>query len=35
MNPSKRQRRLAAILAAELAGYTQLVEQDTKGTVSA
>lgn len=29
------QRRLAAILAADVAGYTRLVEQDTDGTVSA
>ena len=31
----KTQRRLAAILAADVAGYTQLVEQDTDGTVAA
>ena len=29
------QRRLAAILAADVAGYTRLVEQDTDGTVAA
>lgn len=29
------QRRLAAILAADVAGYTKLVEQDTDGTVAA
>ncbi len=29
------QRRLAAILAADVAGYTQLMEKDTDGTVSA
>ena len=27
--------RLAAILAADVAGYTRLVEQDTDGTVAA
>ena len=31
----KTQRRLAAILAADVAGYTRLVEQDTDGTVAA
>ncbi len=31
----KTQRRLAAILAADVAGYTRLVEQDTEGTVTA
>ena len=29
------QRRLAAILAADVAGYTQLMEKDTEGTVAA
>ena len=29
------QRRLAAILAADVAGYTRLVEQDTDGTIAA
>ena len=29
------QRRLAAILAADVAGYTRLMEQDTDGTVAA
>ena len=29
------QRRLSAILAADVAGYTRLVEQDTDGTVAA
>jgi len=32
---NKTQRRLAAILAADVAGYTQLVELDTDGTVAA
>lgn len=31
----KTQRRLAAILAADVAGYTRLVEKDTDGTVAA
>ena len=31
----KTKRRLAAILAADVAGYTRLVEQDTDGTVAA
>ena len=31
----KTQRRLAAILAADVAGYTRLVELDTDGTVAA
>jgi TolB-like protein/class 3 adenylate cyclase len=31
----KTERRLAAILAADVAGYTRLVEQDTDGTVAA
>jgi adenylate cyclase len=35
MSPSREQRRLSAILAADVAGYTRLVEQDTDGTVSA
>ena len=29
------QRRLAAILAADVAGYTRLMEEDTDGTVAA
>ena len=29
------QRRLAAILAADMVGYTRLMEQDTDGTVAA
>jgi adenylate cyclase len=29
------QRRLAAILAADIAGYTRLMEVDTDGTVAA
>jgi adenylate cyclase len=32
---NKTKRRLAAILAADVAGYTRLVEQDTDGTVAA
>lgn len=35
MGDTSNQRRLAAILAADVAGYTQLVEQDTEGTVAA
>ena len=35
MDESSRQRRLSAILAADVAGYTRLVEQDTDGTVAA
>ena len=35
MSGDGRQRRLSAILAADVAGYTQLVEQDTDGTVAA
>jgi adenylate cyclase len=35
MSREGRQRRLSAILAADVAGYTRLVEQDTDGTVAA
>jgi adenylate cyclase len=35
LGDSTNQRRLAAILAADVAGYTRLVEQDTDGTVAA
>ena len=35
MGSTPNQRRLAAILAADVAGYTRLVEQDTDGTVAA
>ncbi len=35
MDDTPTQRRLAAILAADVAGYTQLVEKDTDGTVAA
>ncbi len=35
MSGDGRQRRLAAILAADVAGYTRRVEQDTDGTVAA
>jgi len=35
MADRENQRRLAAILAADVAGYTQLMEQDTDGTVAA
>ena len=35
MSGDGRQRRLSAILAADVAGYTRLVEQDTDGTVAA
>ena len=35
MENDHRQRRLSAILAADVAGYTRLVEQDTDATVSA
>ncbi len=35
MSESGRNRRLSAILAADVAGYTKLVEQDTDGTVAA
>ena len=35
MEGNSNQRRLAAILAADVAGYTQLVEQDTDDTVAA
>lgn len=35
MEESEPRRRLAAILAADVAGYTRLVEQDTAGTVAA
>ena len=35
MGGNGRQRRLAAILAADVAGYTRLVEQDTEATVTA
>ena len=35
MGDSTVRRRLAAILAADVAGYTRLVEQDTDGTVIA
>jgi adenylate cyclase len=35
MGDALSQRRLAAILAADVAGYTRLVEQDTDGTVAA
>ena len=35
MAGSADQRRLAAILAADVAGYTRLMEEDTEGTVSA
>jgi adenylate cyclase len=35
MTPSREQRRLSAVLAADVAGYTRLVERDTEGTVSA
>ena len=35
MTDDGRQRRLSAILAADVAGYTRLVEQDTEGTVAA
>ena len=35
MKGGSNQRRLAAILAADVAGYTQLVERDTDGTVKA
>ena len=35
MSGPPNQRRLAAILAADVAGYTRLVEQDTDGTVAA
>ncbi|MFT5389985.1 MAG: adenylate cyclase [Gammaproteobacteria bacterium] len=35
MSPGREQRRLSAALAADVAGYTRLVEHDTEGTVSA
>jgi adenylate cyclase len=35
MNPTREQRRLSAILAADVVGYTRLIEHDTEGTVSA
>mgnify|MGYP002633766981 CR=1 FL=1 len=35
MGETPNQRRLAAVLAADVAGYTKLVEQDTDGTVAA
>jgi len=35
MSRNGEQRRLSAILAADVAGYTRLVEQDTEGTVTA
>ncbi len=35
MSGDAQQRRLSAILAADVAGYTRLVEQDTDGTVAA
>ncbi|MFT5391525.1 MAG: adenylate cyclase [Gammaproteobacteria bacterium] len=35
MSPGREQRRLSAILAADVAGYTGLIEQDTEGTVAA
>ncbi len=35
MGENGQQRRLSAILAADVAGYTRLVEQDTDGTVAA
>ena len=35
MGDTSNQRRLAAILAADVTGYTQLVERDTDGTVAA
>ena len=35
MEDQPTQRRLAAILAADVAGYTRLIEQDTDGTVAA
>ena len=35
MDRTPQRRRLAAILAADVAGYTRLVEQDTDGTVAA
>jgi adenylate cyclase len=35
MNRNEGQRRLSAILIADIAGYTRLVEQDTDGTVAA
>ncbi|MBT6274560.1 MAG: hypothetical protein HOI95_10550 [Chromatiales bacterium] len=35
MDQGRGERRLAAILAADVAGYTRLVEQDTDGTVAA
>ena len=35
MSENGQQRRLSAIIAADVAGYTRLVEQDTDGTVAA
>ena len=35
MSGESRERRLSAILAADVAGYTKLIEQDTDGTVAA
>jgi len=35
MGDNSTQRRLAAVLAADIAGYTRLMEQDTDGTVAA
>ena len=35
MTPGREQRRLSAVLAADVAGYTRLVERDTDGTVLA
>ena len=35
MNENGVQRRLSAILAADVVGYTRLMEQDTDGTVAA
>ena len=35
MNESKPRRKLAAILAADVAGYTCLMEKDTDGSVAA
>ena len=35
MGDQPTQRRLVAILAADVAGYTRLMEQDTDGTVAA
>jgi len=35
MDDDGRQRRLSAILIADVAGYTRLIEQDTDGTVAA